>query len=77
MDCGLQLKKLGHVVEVLLLLCLATFVLVAFSSLCLFLSSVSALLFKFYIMLQDFLGWIMVLRWAIQGRNVVEDWNVW
>ena len=49
-DCGLQLQKLGHVVEVLPLLCLK--------------------------MLQDFLGWIMVLRWAIQGRNVVEDWNV-
>ena len=49
-DCGLQLQELGHVVEVLPLLCLKMF--------------------------QNFLGWVMVLRWAIEGRNMVEDWNI-
>ena len=49
-DGSLQLQKLGHVVEVLPLLC-----------------------FK---MLQNFLCWIMVLCWAIKGRNMVEDWNI-
>ena len=51
LESSLQLQKLGHVVEVLSLLCLKMF--------------------------KDFLGWIMVLCWAIESRNVVENWNIW